>query len=135
MSSLLSESDSDSLNLTDLTNLSNLLSTTKERGLTLNRESLPIINKSTRRFVSALIRGNTTLENSNISYKSSCSNITKITICLTENLRLYIAEFLDTYKDTKAFDNYKILTGIVNYNDEIREFSIALTKGRFSSTV
>lgn len=117
MSSLLSECDSDSLNLTDLTNLSNLLSTTKERGLILNPESLPTINESTRRFVSALIRGNTTLENSNISYRSSCSNTTKITVCLTENLRLYIAEFLDTYKDTKAFNNYKILTGIVNYND------------------
>lgn len=101
MSSLLSESDSDSLNLTDLTNLSKLLSTTKEKGLTLNRESLLTIKESSRRFVSALIRGNTT----------------KITVCLTENLRLYIAEFLDTYKDTKAFDNYKILTGIVNYND------------------
>lgn len=66
-----------------------------------------------------------------MSRRNSRSNAAEIIVRLTENLRLYISEFLDTYKDTKAFDNCKTLTGVDNFNNWIREFSITLQKVGF----
>lgn len=66
-----------------------------------------------------------------MSRRSRRNSTAEPAVRLTKNLRLYIAEFLDTYKDTKAFDYCSKLTGADNYNDQIREFSIALRKVGF----
>lgn len=126
-----SDSDSDSSSSTDSTESNDSSSTTKERNSTPTRESSPIVDESTRRFASAPIGGITTIESNNMSRRNGRSNAAEITVRLTENSRLYISEFLDTHKDTKAFDNCKTLTGADNFNDWIREFSIASRKVGF----
>lgn len=96
--------------------LSDLSSSTKDKVSIPTRDSLPIVNELTRRFALAPIREITLNEDANISRRGGRST-TELVLRLNENSRYYISEYLGTYKDTKAFNNYKVLTGVTNYND------------------